>query len=247
MLLSPLVLLLVLVVGIMIGSIGIGGVLQVPVLHFLGDVPIHAVIPACMLAYLLPGIVGGLVYHRHGSLHGPSAWRVCLGAVPGALVGAWLLPYVSALVLEIFVAVLILFSGLNALSRGKREARNTVALGDRGYVAAGVFTGMISALTGAGGPLALVPILVWFRVPVRIVVGLGQVIQIPISLMATAWNFRNGLVNPSLSLWLAVTLALGVLVGGWVAHKLPERALRTVVAVLLVLVGAMMLVRPIIF
>ncbi len=129
MLLSPLVLLLVLVVGMMIGSIGIGGVLQVPVLHFLGGVPIHAVIPACMMAYLLPGIVGGLVYHRHGSLHGPSAWQVCLGAVPGALLGAWLLPLAPGLILEVPIALLILFSGVDALIRRNRGADDGGGLG----------------------------------------------------------------------------------------------------------------------
>ena len=236
-------LLLVLVIGMMIGSIGIGGVLQVPVLHFLGGVPIHAVIPACMLAYLLPGIVGGLLYHRKGSFHGPSAWRVCLGAVPGALVGAWLLPHAPALVLEALVALLILFSGVDALVRRDRGSGDGDGLGAPGYVAAGLFTGTICALTGAGGPLVLVPVLVWYRVPVRIVVGLGQVIQIPISLMATAWNLHNGVVDLELSLWLAVVLSVGVLAGGWAAHRLAEQALRRVVAIVLALVGAMMLIR----
>ena len=247
MLLSPLVLLLVLVIGMMIGSIGIGGVLQVPVLHFLGGVPIHAVIPACMLAYLLPGIVGGLVYHRHGSLHGPSARQVCLGAVPGALLGAWLLPHAPGLILETLIALLILFSGVDALVRRGRGPGDGDGLGATGYVAAGFFTGTICALTGAGGPLVLVPVLVWFRVPVRVVVGLGQVIQIPISLMATGWNLHKGIVDLELGLWLTAVLSVGVLAGGWAAHRLAESKLKMAVALLLTLVGAMMLIRLAVF
>ena len=243
MLLSPLVMLLVLVVGMLIGSIGIGGVLQVPVLKYLGGFPIHAIIPACMLAYLLPGIVGGLLYHRHGNLHWPSAWRLCLGAVPGALIGAWLLPMAPALLLELLVAALILFSGFDALFRKSAAEDGGRALPTSGYLGVGLFTGAVSALTGAGGPLLLVPLLVWFQVPVRIVVGLGQIIQIPISIMATAGNLKNGAVDIQLSLWLTLILSTGVLLGGWAVHRLPEQKLKKTVAVLLVVVGALMLIR----
>ncbi len=232
-----------LVVGMMIGGIGIGGVLQVPILHFLGDIPIHAVIPACLLAYLLPGIVGGLVYYRHGSLGGSCVWQVCLGAVPGALLGSWLLPFASARILEILVALMILFSGVDALVRKKQAPRRRQGLGAFGYVAAGAVTGTVSALTGAGGPLTLVPVLIWFGVPVRLVVGLGQVIQIPVSLVATVGNLHHGVVELKLSLWLTVVLSAGVLVGGWVAHRLPEQKLRQAVAFLLTLVGGVMLIR----
>ncbi len=243
MILTPLVMLLVLIVGMLIGSIGIGGVLQVPVLRYLGDYAMHTIIPACMLAYLLPGIVGGLVYHRHGNLHWPSAWRLCLGAVPGALIGAWLLPMAPASLLEFIVAALILFSGFDALLRKVPGEGGGGNLNTTGYFAAGLFTGTVSALTGAGGPLMLVPLLIWFRVPVRIVVGLGQVIQIPISIMATAGNLQHGSVDIRLGLWLAVILSAGVLLGGWAAHRLPERELKKTVALLLFVVGGMMLIR----
>ena len=242
---SPLVSACVLVVGIMIGSIGIGGVLQVPVLSVLGDIPIHTVIPACMLAYLVPGVLGALVYHRHGSLHWPSAWRVCIGAVPGALIGALLLPSAPASVLELLVGLLILGSGIDAL-RGRPQPSDG-GLGNKGYIGIGFLTGALSALTGAGGPLTLVPLLVWYRVPVRVVVGLGQVIQIPISLMATAGNLRTGMVDLELALSLTVILSVGVVIGGWMAHKLPEQRLRKAVAILLVIVGAGLLARLVIF
>ena len=47
MLLSPLMRLPVPGVGMMIGSIGIGGVPRILVLHVLGGAPFHAVTPAC--------------------------------------------------------------------------------------------------------------------------------------------------------------------------------------------------------
>ncbi len=241
MILPPLVMACVLVVGVMIGSIGIGGVLQVPVLQVLGGIPIHAVIPACMLAYLLPGIVGALVYHRHGTLQWPAALRLCAGAVPGAYLGAWLLPLAPAALLELLVGLLIVYSGIDALRR--RHVDESGGLGGTGFLLVGFATGVVCALTGAGGPLLLIPILVWFHLPVRLVVGLGQIIQVPISIMATVGNLRTGMVDLQLALWLTLLLSVGVVVGGWIAHRLPEHRLRRTVAVLLVVVGAGLLLR----
>lgn len=243
MLLSPLLCLIVVVAGVMIGSIGIGGVLQVPALHYLGGIPMHTIVPACMLAYLVPGLVGGVVYHRHGSMHWPAARRICLGAIPGAFLGAWLLPMAPAVLLECMVALMILYSGMDALRMRNRQDGAMVSLADSSYIAVGFVTGLISALTGAGGPLTLVPLLVWLRLPVRIIVGLGQVIQVPIALMATLGNLRNDAVDIKLSLTLAVLLSLGVIAGGMVAHRLPEKQLKKIVAVLLVLVGLAMIAR----
>jgi uncharacterized membrane protein YfcA len=43
--------------GLMIGCIGIGGVILVPALVFLADIPIQIAIPAAMFAYILSGLL----------------------------------------------------------------------------------------------------------------------------------------------------------------------------------------------
>ena len=50
----------------------------------------------------------------------------------------------------------------------------------------GAITGFGSALTGTGGPVVLVPILVWCEMPILAAVGLSQAIQMPIALLATS-------------------------------------------------------------
>ena len=55
-----------LVSGLLIGAIGIGGVLLVPGLTFIVGIEVHRAIPACMLSFLATGIIGLIVYPRHG-------------------------------------------------------------------------------------------------------------------------------------------------------------------------------------
>ena len=54
----------------------------------------------------------------------------------------------------------------------------------------GLTCGIGSALTGTGGPLLLMPILVFTEIPTLHALGLAQVMQIPIATMATASNLR---------------------------------------------------------
>jgi len=69
----------------MIGCIGIGGVILVPALVFLADVPIQISIPAAMLAYILSGLVATAVFAHNKSIRWSMAAWLCLGATPTAI------------------------------------------------------------------------------------------------------------------------------------------------------------------
>ncbi|WP_424946108.1 sulfite exporter TauE/SafE family protein [Candidatus Spongiihabitans sp.] len=248
MLLSPVLTFIVLVVGILIGGVGIGGVLLVPALKYLGGIPLHVAIPACMFSYIVTGLVGAFIYARHGTINWPLAIKVCVGALPGAYIGAFLLPYFSAIVLELGIALLILASGIYAWRNNgppnddsgseTNRCSSTAAL-----VAIGLITGIGSALTGTGGPLLLVPILIWRKLPILTAIGLSQAIQVPISVMATLGNLVYTEVDIKLGLTLALVLGGGALLGAKVSHMLPVEILKKSVAGLLIAVGLVMLYR----
>ncbi len=234
---------IIVIIGILIGHVGIGGVLLVPALKYLGDVAIHIAIPACNLSYIVTGTVGAVIYARHGTIDRSMVTRVCLGALPGAFLGAFLLPFVPALALEAGIALLILFSGIHTLAgRQPENGYEPAAPGNR-LLAIGFATGVGSALTGTGGPLLLVPVLIWLRVPVLIAIGLSQVIQIPIALSATLGNALYGHIDLGLSAALALALACGSVVGASLAHAVPADYLKKGVSILMVLVGLFILFR----
>ena len=101
MFLTPLLTTVVFFVGLLIGSVGIGGVLLVPALKFMGGIDLHSAIPACMLSYMVTGSVGAFIYARHGTINWSMAIKVCAGALPGAYLGAYFLPFFRADVLEV--------------------------------------------------------------------------------------------------------------------------------------------------
>ena len=197
-----------------------------------------------MLSYMITGSVGALIYARQGTINWLMAKKVCLGALPGAYIGAFLLPFFPADILELLIATLILASGANALIRKsvgpqptKETEKNTPLL------AIGLVAGIGSSLTGTGGPLLLIPILIWCNVPLIVAIGLSQVIQIPISISATLGNLLYGEVDIKLALVLALTMVGGTLMGAKLVHYIPVDSLKKLVSYLLIGVGLMMLVR----
>ena len=168
---------------------------------------------------------------------------LCIAAMPGAYLGAAAVSVMSPRWLEAIIAVLVTFSGVDALSRPApaeapvREPRAT------GLGVVGGITGFGSALSGTGGPLVLIPILVWMKLPLLTAVGLSQVIQVPIAALATLGNVQHGEIDVGASLAIAFLLVVGVLVGARLAHRLPGGLLKRIVACVLIAVGVSMVIR----
>ena len=249
----PIILLFGLIAGLMIGCVGIGGVILVPLLSYLGGVDIRVAIAAAMFAYLISGVVGTAVFARKKSLRWDMTGWMWLGAMPAAFAGALTVQFVSGWLLELCIGGLSVASGLHAIfvnTDGKAAAENAidgngeaVALKPFAATSIGAFTGFLSALTGTGGPLVLMPILIWLRIPVLTALGLAVAIQLPIAVLATAGNFHAG----SLDLVLGGLLGAGILFGTWMgarlAHMLPRALLRRIVSLLLVVVGGLIFLK----
>lgn len=224
--------------GLLIGCIGIGGVLLVPALVFVAQIPIQTVIPAAMMAYISAGVIGTAVFAHNKSIRWSMAAWLCLGAAPTAFAGSWAVSAVSPRVLEIALGLLTVLSGLNSLRRrfvanaARRAISNTVLL----IVGSG--TGLLSSVSGTGGPLVLVPVLLTLSVPALTAVGLSQAIQLPIALAATLGNILYGQVDPVLGGVLAGALTVGAWFGAKLAHVVPRATLQRIVSAVLIAVGA---------
>lgn len=229
----------VLLVGVLIGSAGIGGVLLVPVLHLWGGMSLHQAIPACMMGYVTTGLVGTWVYMRRGTVSGNLALSVCIGAIPGAYLGAWLLSRIAVDLLSVIVGLFVLSSGIHALASRPSCPESGFPPPRTGtLIAIGLVCGAGSALTGTGGPLLLIPLLIWRQVPVFTAIGLSQVIQIPIAVMATAGNLAHGQTDFGLGAALAALLGVGAYIGAVTAHALPVRIMEKPVSAILIAAGS---------
>ncbi len=231
------------VVGILIGSVGIGGVLLVPFLTYVTGLNIHTAIAAAMFGYLFAGIVGAIFYARHGSIEWSMASWLLAGAMPGALIGALGAIYTPGEGLEFVIAVLVFIAGINALRRRKikvdpRKISNPFLL-----FGLGVIIGVGSAMTGTGGPLFTVPIMVSLKVPAHTAVGLSQAVQAPMASLATVGNFWYGHVDIVTSAILSAGLVIGVAAGAKIAHVFSPSIMSSIVAWILIAVGIFLIIR----
>ena len=241
-------------VGMLIGSVGVGGILLVPALIYLAGIDIHIAIASCLFSYAFSGLMGACLYARQGSIRWSSGLWLCAGAMPGAWLGATLVNQLTSNWVTLIIAVFILFAACNAIrseqvNRVQQPSDNTTQVRfdqPLPLLIVGLLTGIGSALSGSGGPLILVPTLVWLNWPVLSAVGLGQLIQIPVSLLADVANFHAGTIDLPLAIGIAATLTVGVALGARIAHRLPANLLRKLVIAALLFAAAWMLLHSVV-
>jgi uncharacterized membrane protein YfcA len=166
---------------------------------------------------------------------------LCIGGAPAAFAGAWAVSIFDSRLLAGCLGLLTLFSGINSLRPQNFTAFGKVEISRGVLLAVGVVTGFLSSLTGTGGPLVLVPILISMKLAVLISVGLSQIFQLPVAIAATAGNLAYGKLDLVLSAILAVSLSGGSWVGATLAHAVPRTILRGIVSAALVLIGVFIL------
>ena len=226
-------------IGVLIGSTGIGGVLLVPFLvHGLGY-PVQSAVAVALWSYLWSGLLAIALYWRRGSISARPALWLGGAALPGAYLGSAALAVVPGKVVEALIAVLLVVGGIQTL-RPPREHAERIPPGPLLLVGLGLLTGFGSALLGAGGAFLLVPLLVALGEPVLLAVGLGQAIQVPISAVATIANLHAGRIDLVSGTILAAALAGGIALGTPLAHGVSQRTLRLLVAVAMLVAAAVM-------
>ena len=121
--------------GLMIGAVGVGGVILVPVLANLpggGAVAVKVAVATCMFSYIFAGAAGAGAYARRGSI----AWRptlwLFLGATPAAFAGAFTLRYLSGKAVQLVLYIFVLLSSFVSLARTMRAGRAGRAAGGGG-------------------------------------------------------------------------------------------------------------------
>ncbi len=240
---SPLLLIVGLATGTMIGTFGIGGVLLAPFLAFGLGIDLHIATAMSSWSFLFTGIVGTIAYWRRGSIPWGVVWWLTIGIVPGAILGAFANVNLSSTYLSLLIAALILTSGLNILVSRSQGERAISTVGQGLLVLLGFLVGFGSALTGTGGPVLLIPVLMLMNIQALAAIAVSQPVQIPIAAAAAIGFGLFGEVDMLLGTILGVIQSIGVLIGARIAHAVRPSQLRRIVAVALVAVAIFMIGR----
>jgi uncharacterized membrane protein YfcA len=230
-------------VGVLIGCVGIGGVLLVPILTYIFRIDIHIAIAAAMFSYMFSGIIGTVIYSKKGSIKWPQTMWLTIGAAPAAFFGAKITLSIPGQYLELFIAFLVVAAGINAMSNQKTIEDRANITNPYALLSIGVVTGIGSALTGTGGPLFIVPIMVSLKVAAHTAIGFSQAIQLPIASLATISNFLYGSVDLIVGGVIASGIIVGSTFGAKIAHLFSSNVMSRILALVLVTVGAVMIGR----
>ncbi|HEX5769983.1 MAG TPA: sulfite exporter TauE/SafE family protein [Nocardioidaceae bacterium] len=236
---------LALVVGVLIGMVGVGGVLLPPGLVAFGGLTANEATATSTWAFVFTGVVGTIAYAWRGVVPWGMLLRLSIGVVPAAFVGALVNATLPASVVLLGLAALTIFVGVHQLRPG--SARVVAAEpGAAALVAIGAFVGFGSALTGTGGPVLLVPILLTIGVAPLRAVAVSQAVQLPVVVSGSVGYFQTGLVDVRLGTLLGILAAVGTLVGAVVATRIHAEGLRKIVAVACIAAGLFLIVRAVV-
>lgn len=233
-----------LIAGLLIGAAGIGGVILVPLLVYFADIDIHTSIAASVAAFFVSGLVGTVTYSKRGIIRWLDFLAVSVGAIPGALLGAYVLPKIDSYFLTFFIALVLMASAVKQFTGTSSSAQCRPMQNIPNYQLAfvGLVTGFLSVLSGTGGPLVLLPLLNLLSTPLITAIGLSQVIQLPIAMFASIGNAFNSLIDWELVMVLSFGIALGSFIGAKGSERLPIPYIKMLVSILLFLSGTYMVI-----
>ncbi len=237
------IILIGLLTGTLIGTVGVGGILLAPLLIFFIGIELHIAQATSSFSFLFTGLVGAIIYARRKSISWHHVLWISIGIIPAALLGARVNTILSGTALTLILATLIVFSGYNALSKHSPDANTLQTLNKAALITIGVGVGFGSSLTGTGGPVLLVPLLLLLGFMPLAAVGISQAIQLPIAIFATIGFMLYGQIDFYLGLTLGLVQSVGVIFGAIIAHTLPQEKLLRVVAITLIGVGFLMIGR----
>lgn len=255
---DPLYSLTGLLVGFLVGLTGMGGgALMTPILILLVGVPPTVAVGSDMAYSAITKVVGGWQHKRQKTVNFRLVWQLALGSVPGGLLAVWCVhslqlrmgPEAEHIIVRLLGLTLILVAAALFVKSSPRLAtwRLNLNLRSEGRrlgwaVGIGFTLGFLVGLTSIGsGSLFGVLLLVVFGLDSREMVGTDvfhAAILTTALAGANAWaaNINYGLVGS-----LLVGSVPGVLIGSRLAVKLPEQALRPILASVLLLSGLKML------
>jgi uncharacterized protein len=240
-------------VGLLVGMTGVGGgSLMTPLLILLfGIHPSTAV--GTDLLYASATKVGGSVVHGFArSIHWPAVLRLASGSIPASILtmlvlwqlnlngdaGRSLVNIVLCFALMLTASSLIFRKTVLEQLRWRMERLDARSIG-RLTVLVGVLLGVLVSISsvGAGAVGVTALLLLYPQLPMARIVGSDIAHAVPLTLVAGGGHWALGAIDWHLMSVLLMGSLPGIVIGSYFATRVPETALRLILAVTLILVA----------
>lgn len=230
-------------IGLSLGLTGAGGsILTLPVLVYLAGIPPRQAVGLSLLIVGTAALAGAWQRARKGEVHYKAAGMFVISGMIGAALGAKLTPLVPPAALMISFAILMILVAAKMLWPQKPGPVPSPECRPPRCLLAGGGVGVLTGFLGVGGGFLLMPALAKFaRLPLRTATGTSLAVIACNSAAGFAGHYGEYPTPWLLAGVFAAIAALGVLVGGMVASRLPETTLKRAFAVLVLLTAGFIL------
>jgi uncharacterized membrane protein YfcA len=240
-------------VGLLVGMTGVGGgSLMTPLLILLFGVHPATAVGTDLLYAAATKAGGGLIHGWARSIHWPAVIRLASGSIPASiltLLVLWKLDLnaesARSLVNSVLCFALLLTAGslifrkavLETL-RWRLERYDAATIG-RATVVVGVGLGVLVSISsvGAGAVGVTALLLLYPQLPMSRIVGSDIAHAVPLTLIAGIGHWAMGSIDWQLMGVLLIGSLPGIVIGSYCAARVPETALRLLLAATLILVA----------
>src|SRR5262245_28256098 len=239
------------IVGFIVGLTGMGGgALMTPIMVLVFGVEPLAAVSSDLMASLIMKPVGAGVHMRHGAVNKRLVAFLCIGSVPAAFSGVLILNALDTGAdfqnrLKTMLGVALLLAAASMVAKNivdRRRGRTTLTPVDQIHVrpvvtiAIGLIGGLMVGLTsvGSGSLIIVLLLLLYPMLSAKALVGTDLVQAIPLVGAATLGHLIFGDFQLGLTATLLVGALPGVYFGARVSTRAPDRVIRPVLILVLV-------------
>ena len=252
-------------VGFCVGLTGVGGgSLMTPILILLLKVEPHIAVGTDLLYAAISKFFGGMVHFKKSNVVWSIVLWLAAGSIPASIATnylvATLLGNINAIkmIMTLILGVMLVVTGLSLIFRNRIEAffyqyRKadpseilTTQIPKYQLILMGILLGVVVTLSsvgaGAFGVMALV--LIFPQLPLIRIIGSDVVHAVLLTLVAGLGHLLSGSVDFHMLTFLLIGAIPAIIVGTMLSSKLPEKKLRPILGVTLLLLGINFVVNP---
>ena len=237
-------------VGLLVGMTGVGGgSLMTPLLTLLFGVPPSVAVGTDLAFASITKSAGTLTHRLRGTIRWDIVKRLCIGALPAAVLATLALKSFGTLSPEIgqiirysiagsvlLTVVALIFKGrmlawINAHPEKQLQGNKLSAA----TIIAGAVLGVLVTVSsiGAGAIGATLLVMLYPRMSSAEVAGTDIAYAVPLTAIAALGHWWLGSIHWELLASLLVGSLPGITLGSWVARSVPEKFLRVLLAMTL--------------
>ena len=252
-----------------------GGFLLVPLLLLTNpELPPEIVTAISIAIVAVNAISGSIAYARSGRIDYKAGWIFALFTIPGSILGVLVTQYIPKQFFNVLFGLLLLSLAVFLLLRARQRTvitkqdhaltggwrQHTVRDRNGGIftytynqhygIIVSILVGFLSPILGIGGGIIHVPAMVqWLQFPVYIATATSHFILAIMSSVSVIVHMINGNYKDPNVLKMVIGLSVGVIpgaqLGAYMSHKINTRAIISLLAVCLGLVGLRILIKGI--